>query len=82
MGKYIGPSCKICRKVSSKLFLKGEYNIYADMNLDEIVNVLDIIQIVNIVLNDQSIQIREIHRYNNDIIDNSTFKFIEQILER
>ena len=24
MGKYIGPSCKICRKVSSKLFLKGE----------------------------------------------------------
>ena len=24
MGRYIGPSCKICRKVSSKLFLKGE----------------------------------------------------------
>ena len=24
MGNYIGPSCKICRKVSSKLFLKGE----------------------------------------------------------
>jgi small subunit ribosomal protein S4 len=24
MGRYIGPSCKICRKVSTKLFLKGE----------------------------------------------------------
>ena len=33
-------------------------------------------------IQEQSIQIREIHRYNNDIIDNSTFKFIEQLLER
>ena len=53
-----------------------------DINLDEIVNVLDIILIVNIVLNNQSMQIREIDRYNNDAFDDSTLKFIEELLER
>ncbi|MEK6544037.1 MAG: 30S ribosomal protein S4, partial [Elusimicrobiota bacterium] len=24
MGRYIGPACKLCRRESAKLFLKGE----------------------------------------------------------
>ena len=41
--------------ITINLVLDGEYNSYADMNSDEIVNVLDIIQIVNIILNNQYI---------------------------
>ena len=31
--------------------INNEYNVLADLNLDEIIDVLDIVQLVNIILN-------------------------------